>query len=205
MSDTADNDLNDYEEAERIAARTNAAAQLADAAAKRSEQAKSTTPLDERDEWRTPAWLYAWAVERFGPFDFDLAASDANALCDRYFTRREDSLRQGWCAHASRAWCNPPYSDVRPWIEKAIDEAQSGLASTWLIPAFRGDVYHAEHTQRYAAEIVLISPRVAFIGADGKPKAGNTGGNMLVHFNGQPAPPDHLARITIETIRKPKR
>ena len=172
-----------------------------------SEQAKSTTPLDERDEWRTPAWLYAWAAERWGPFDFDLAASDANALCDRYFTRADDALLAGklWRDFACNAWCNPPYSDVRPWIERAIDQSQNGLASTWLIPAFRGDVYHAECTQRYAAEIVFIAPRVAFIGADGKPKAGNTDGNMLVHFNGQPAPPDHLARITIETIRKPKR
>lgn len=195
----SDNDTNDYTiNPEHVAS-------VLAASAKRSEQAKSTTPLDERDEWRTPAWLYAWAVARFGPFDFDLAASDDNALCDRYFTIRDDALTRSWRAVASRAWCNPPYSDVRPWIEKAIDESQSGVASTWLIPAFRGDVYHAECTQHYASAIVLISPRVAFIGADGKPKAGNVGGSMIVHFNGQPAPPDHLARITIETIRKPKR
>lgn len=174
-------------------------------ALKLSEQLKSRTPLNERDEWRTPDWLFAWASERWGPFDFDLAATADNARASRYFTREDDALGKDWAAHAMRAWCNPPYSDVRPWVEQAIDESQRGLASTWLIPAFRGDVYHAEITQRYASEIVLISPRVAFVTPAGSPKAGNTGGSMFVHFNGQPAPPDHLARITIESIRKPKR
>lgn len=183
-----------------------AGATLDELQAKASEQAKSRTPLDERDEWRTPLWLFAWAAQRWGPFDFDLAASPYNALTERYFTKDDDALaaRKMWHQFARNAWCNPPYSNVRPWIESAIDEAQRGLASTWLIPAFRGDVYHAEITQRYASELVLIAPRVAFIVADGHAKAGNTGGSMFVHFNGQPAPPEHQTRITIETIRKPK-
>lgn len=171
------------------------------------EQDRSRTPLVERDEWRTPRWLFEWAVWRWGPFDIDLAASERNALCATYLTRELDALSPECCWHARArlGWCNPPYSDVRPWIERAIAEAEVyGFASTWLIPAFRGDVYHAELTQRYATEIVLIAPRVAFLRPDGQAKAGNLGGSMFVHFNGRGAPPNHRAPITIETIRGKK-
>lgn len=170
-----------------------------------SEQQKSRTPLDDRDEWRTPGYLFDWAALRWGPFDLDLAATPDNAKAARYFTKQYSALTaRPWREFGSNAWCNPPYSDVRPWIERAIEESRAGFLSTWLIPAFRGDVYHAELTQRFAAEIVLISPRVAFLTPGGHAKAGNTGGSMFVHFNGREARPDQRATITIETIRKGK-
>lgn len=167
-----------------------------------SEQAQSRTPLEQRDEWQTPPHVFAWAVERWGPFEIDLAATAANALCDRFLTREDNALAHDWHALALRGWCNPPYSNVRPWIERAADEARHGFASTWLIPAFRGDVYHAELTQRCARDIVLISPRLSFIAPNGGPKPGNVGGSMFVRFDAYP-PADRRARITIETIRSP--
>jgi phage N-6-adenine-methyltransferase len=166
------------------------------------EQDRSSTPRDLRDEWQTPDHVFAWALRRWGPFDLDLAATADNARADRYFTREQDALRQDWRAHGLRAWCNPPYSNVRPWLQRAAHEHANGFASCWLIPAFRGDVYHAELTYHAATEIVLISPRIAFVLPGVGAKAGNTGGSMFVYFDGAPRAAPVPALITIATIKR---
>lgn len=54
-------------------------------------------------------------------FTIDVAASNHNAKCPRYFTVEDDGLAQTW--NGERVWCNPPYSDIRAWVEKAWQEA----------------------------------------------------------------------------------
>lgn len=166
------------------------------------EQDRSTTPAELRDEWRTPDHVFAWASQRWGPFDLDLAATPENARCARFFTREDNALAQDWAAAGRRAWCNPPYSNVRPWLHRAVYEHARGLASVWLIPAFRGDKYHAEVTYPHATEIVLLSPRIAFVLPGVGARAGNTGGSMFVYFDGQARAAPIPARITIQTIAR---
>jgi phage N-6-adenine-methyltransferase len=61
-------------------------------------------------------------------FTIDAAASPTNAKLPRYWTRDDDALTQSWAGE--RVWCNPPYSDIRPWVEKAWREYPTwGLAS----------------------------------------------------------------------------
>jgi phage N-6-adenine-methyltransferase len=50
-------------------------------------------------------------------FTVDVAASETNAKLPRYFTIMTDGLAQDWSGE--RVWCNPPFSDIRPWAEKA--------------------------------------------------------------------------------------
>lgn len=57
--------------------------------------------------------------DRFG-FSIDVAASDANTKCSRYYTRSDDGLGQSWANE--RVWCNPPYSVIEPWVLKAWAE-----------------------------------------------------------------------------------
>jgi phage N-6-adenine-methyltransferase len=46
-----------------------------------------------------------------------VAAEPHNAKCKRYFTPLMDGLVQSW--DLENVWCNPPYSNIRPWVEKA--------------------------------------------------------------------------------------
>lgn len=53
-------------------------------------------------------------------FSVDVAASPANAKLPRFYTFEDNGLEQSWAGE--RVWCNPPYSNIRPWIEKAWNE-----------------------------------------------------------------------------------
>lgn len=80
---------------------------------------KQVFPIGKSEpDHRTPLDLF----ESLGNFDLDVAASSENALCARYFDEEMNGLEQEWIG--GRIWCNPPYSDCKSWVEKAIYECQ---------------------------------------------------------------------------------
>lgn len=70
-------------------------------------------------------------------FTIDVAASAENALLRRYFTVEADGLASPWSGE--RVWCNPPYSDIPSWVEKAWVEMVDGTCAlvVMLLPANR--------------------------------------------------------------------
>lgn len=74
---------------------------------------------------------------KFGPFTLDAAANAANAKCPFYFTPggENDGLTNSWAGW--NVWCNPPFSNIRPWVEKAWREYVRCQAITMLLPANR--------------------------------------------------------------------
>ena len=94
--------------------------------------------LDKVDDRRTPPELWELLNREFG-FTLDVAASEANALCDRFYTIDDDALTQRW---PGVVWCNPPYSNLAAWAAKAWDELafDSGVGAdviVMLLPANR--------------------------------------------------------------------
>lgn len=77
----------------------------------------------------------------FGPlhdryrFTVDAAAAPHNHRCDRFWTIDDDGLAQDWTGE--RVWCNPPYSDIAPWIRKAWAQHQQAELIAMLLPANR--------------------------------------------------------------------
>lgn len=89
-------------------------------------------PNEAVDDRATPPGVFADFDARFG-FTLDAAASERNAKLPRYFTRADDGLSRSWAGE--RVWCNPPYSSIRPWVEKAcLREAD---LTVLLLPANR--------------------------------------------------------------------
>lgn len=89
----------------------------------------------ERDNLGTDPVLFAKLDERFG-FTLDVAATPANAKCEQFFTLEDDGLTRSW---TGRVWCNPPYSQIREWVEKAWNEwwADRSELIVMLLPANR--------------------------------------------------------------------
>lgn len=87
----------------------------------------------DRDDLGTDPAFFAELDARFG-FTLDAAASPATAKCGRFFTSEDNGLERSWTGE--RVWCNPPYSNIAPWIRKAWDEDGAPLI-VMLLPANR--------------------------------------------------------------------
>lgn len=67
------------------------------------------------DEWFTPMEI----IEALGPFDLDPACGRLcpNKTATVQYGPRENGLKKPW---HGRVWLNPPFSNVRPFVDKLI-------------------------------------------------------------------------------------
>ena len=140
----------------------------------------TNTPEEERDEARTPLWLFKWLDERFH-FGVDLAATADNTLCPLYFDRAADSLEAHWHLCTSTGFLNPPYSNLGPWLLKAGRERWEGFTTVMVIPAPNGEA-HTRLLFDRATEIIDIVGRVNFLRPDGVDMKGNNRGTCVAVF-----------------------
>jgi phage N-6-adenine-methyltransferase len=90
--------------------------------------------LDSVDDRATPPEWFAELHARFR-FSIDVAAAPHNAKCERFYTREQNGLMQSWAGE--RVYCNPPYSDLEPWVRKAQSEWRQAEIIVLLVPANR--------------------------------------------------------------------
>lgn len=91
--------------------------------------------LDEVDDRATHPDDFARWNALYGPFTLDAAAAPHNAKVSNYYSRADNGLVQSWAGE--RVWCNPPYSNLGDWLEKAWTEWPATLGITMLLPANR--------------------------------------------------------------------
>lgn len=153
------------------------------------------------DLWRTPPEVFDKLHSEFG-FLADMACSFENRLCHIGFDESMDSLSFNWADRclglsdniaAKYVWCNPPYSNITPWVEKAIQAQLDGLGVVMLLNQDTSCGWFYKALQ-YASEIRYITGsedengkfsggRLAFIGEDGKPVSGNNKPQFILVFN----------------------
>jgi phage N-6-adenine-methyltransferase len=140
---------------------------------------KSNTPKEIRDLWRTPRELF-WNLHSEFYFVCDVAASADNRLCSWYFTEEQNALVVEW---KSSNWCNPPYSNIGPWVDKAIEQHALGKTIVMLLPSDTS-VRWFRAAYRSCNEVRFISGRLSFINEEtGKPVRGNNKGSVLFIWN----------------------
>ena len=98
------------------------------------------------DEWTTPQAFFDALHAEFA-FDLDAAATAANRKKTRYLGLDNglDALDVLWGMYGTRVWCNPPYSQVRAFIDKAAHERPRGLLTVMLLPARTDTRWFHEH------------------------------------------------------------
>lgn len=85
------------------------------------------------DDRALPADDFSDLNRRFR-FTVDVAASIWNKKCDKFYSEMNSGLLAAWSG--DRVYCNPPYSDIRPWVEKAWEQTGTDI-TVMLLPANR--------------------------------------------------------------------
>lgn len=135
----------------------------------------SNTSENIRDLWQTPQKVFDNLNKEF-EFVGDVAADHYNALTDDYFTETDSAFDNEWF---KVNWCNPPYSNVMPWVNKAKIEHEKGKTIVMLVPADTSVKWFKE-AYRSCNEVRFISGRLAFVNAESKkPASGNNKGSVL--------------------------
>jgi len=159
---------------------------------RQSTENKSNTPLNIRDLWQTPEGLFNNLDLEFD-FTCDVAASSENSLCDYYFTKEFDALKEEVWGEVN--WCNPPYSDITPWINKAIEQHELGQTTVMLVPADTS-VKWFKLAYNSCNEVRFISGRISFINAETqKPVNGNNKGSVLFIWRGHAPSSSHTVSL----------
>jgi hypothetical protein len=81
---------------------------------------KSQIVVKTSDHCATPDWLYK-ALDAEFHFDLD--------PCPLFGHEAQDGLAVNW--DGKRVFCNPPYSKIKPWVEKAL---RSRALTVFLLP-----------------------------------------------------------------------
>lgn len=78
----------------------------------------------EQDERYTTRETMAWCSEKakVEKWHLDVAACAESHKADAFFTVEDNGLLRPWFGNV---WCNPPYSDIEPWVAKAWREMES--------------------------------------------------------------------------------
>lgn len=127
-----------------------------------------TSGRGSKQTYATP-WQFIHALEaRFGPIDFDLAASDTNAKAKQWITEEANSLSSVCQWHklsAANMFLNPPFGVIGPWAQKCLEQSLLGARILLLVPAAVGSNWFRDFVHQRAA-VKFLSPRIQFDGAD---------------------------------------
>ena len=115
----------------------------------------------QTDLWETPQEFFDKLNAEFG-FTLDPCATHENAKCDKYFTIKEDGLKQNW--QGETVFCNPPYGRViKDWVKKCYEESRKeNTTVVMLIPARTDTSYFHDYIYNKAKEIRFIRGRLKF-------------------------------------------
>lgn len=117
--------------------------------------------MKESDERTTPIEFFNKLNSVFH-FQLDAAATEANALCSKYYTIETNGLTSPW---SDSTFCNPPYSrgSLKLWVIKAYEEKKLGHKSVLLLPGDISPKWY-EYTRDYADTLYSLNGRLKFNG-----------------------------------------
>ena len=133
------------------------------------ENNNSNTPEEEKDLAQTPP-EFVKALEKYLRISFrlDVCALKRTAKCGEYYSlaeRSEDAFKLPWSPTAN--FCNPPYSDIKPWVLKAAKEAMKGCSLTALLVPDKPETDYTRNARALADTVIHMPYRMKFLRPDG--------------------------------------
>ena len=136
------------------------------------------------DTWATPLKIFKYYDAKFN-FMLDVCAEDSTAKCKYFLTKENDALSFDWdslMVKGEYIWCNPPYSNIAPWVKKAIDCAKGGVGVVMLVMC-DPSVKWFSLALEYCTEIQFITNGRISFESDGVPQNGNNKGSCIFIFS----------------------
>lgn len=136
------------------------------------------------DERRTPDYFFKYLNRWCGPFDVDLAATYRNTKCEYYYDKSVNALSVSWHKEFPKGagFLNPPFSNIDPWIDKAIEEATKGFVTTMIMEIPNGEI-RQEKIFNFATHFTWITGRIPYCTPDGVQEAGHKRGSCFIEFS----------------------
>lgn len=153
----------------------------------------SKTDPRHKDYWATPQWAVNGLSRFCADMGFtthqqatlDVCASEVNSKCNTYIDEEMDTLITDWGTN-ELCWLNPPYSNVRPFLEKAVDETGNGNTTIALLKNDCSTKWFEYALKHATAVIFITSGRIGFVSAlTGESVGGNNFSSMAFIFSPQ--------------------
>ena len=111
-------------------------------------------------------------------FTLDPCSTEENHKCELYYTIETDGLAKSW--EGQRVFCNPPYSEISRWVEKAYREGTKDNTLVVLLIPSRTDTKYFHNFIYNRTEIRFVKGRLRF----GKQTNSAPFPSMIVIFRG---------------------
>lgn len=111
-------------------------------------------------------------------FDIDVAASRQNAKAFEFIDKEKNGLLAPWSVEPlhTYAWCNPPYTGIEKWLDKAISESNRHVTTIMLLPASIDTKWFHKARLSDRCSIGFGAGRIRFV----DPRTGEMGRNPAI-------------------------
>lgn len=143
---------------------------------------KSNTVESEKDCAQTP-WWFIDSLKDFldmGRFHLDVCCTKETAKAAEYYSLDDgkNGLTLPW---ANLNYCNPPFSNILPWITKATIQTEE-LSFTAMLMPDNPETKYVRWASERADTIIRMPFRLNFIKPDGTPFLDSKGRNQGPQF-----------------------
>ena len=108
-------------------------------------------------DWATPQDLFDNLNKEFN-FTLDPCASEWNAKCKKFYTDKDDGLKQNW--EKDRVFMNPPYGKaLNDWMKKAYESFLQGAIVVCLVPEATDTAWWHDYAMKGQIRFLRGRPR----------------------------------------------
>ncbi len=129
----------------------------------------SKTPPKEKDLAQTP-WWFIHSIESFigKEFDLDVCCLEETRKARSFYSLEygRDALELMW---SGLVWCNPPFSNIAPFIDHAVEQAEENHATTVMIIPNNPEVAYRRKLKEVSDTFIEMPFRLKFLRPDGEP------------------------------------
>lgn len=171
----------------------------------------SGTDEELKNLWQTPPFVRAWVMNQY-LIGFDTAADADNCLVPNFWCEEDSALEKMWYPLSDPNawyWCNPPYDDIDPWVQKAVQSMVMGGRVLMLVPCDLTTDWAGMSINMSTMINHLTGLRINFSDPmapkTGKERSQNNKGSVLYEFDGHCFEYSGQKRTTYLNCREIKR